>query len=321
MTPHQEHRADVVIRPVREADLPAADHVMRVAFGTFLGVPEPSGFFGDAAWVSNRWRADPGAAWAAELEGEIVGSCFLTRWGSFAFMGPLTIRPDVWDRGIGGRLMEPIMGLLSQGRIRLAGLFTFPHSPKHIGMYMKFGFWPRYLTAIMGKPVEPARSSLPGSRYSGLSASEKTACLQACRNVGDSLFEGLDPTPEVRAIEAQGLGDTVLIRDGSELVGFAACHQGARTEAGSGVCYVKFAGVRPEKQADRYFDELLMACESFAASKGASRLVAGVNTARHEAYTSMIQHGFQTEILGVAMHRPNEPGFSRAGVYVLDDWR
>ncbi len=294
---------------------------MRVAFGTLLGVPEPAGFFGDAAWVGNRWRADPGAAWAAELDGDVVGSSFLTRWGSFAFVGPVTVRPDVWGRGIGGRLMEPPVNLLSQGGIRLAGLFTGPQSPKHIGMYQKFGFWPRYLTAIMSKLVEPARPSLPTSHYSELSENERTACLQACRAIGDSLFEGLDPTPEVRAIAAQDLGDTVLVRDGSELVGFATCHQGSGTEAGSGVCYVKFAAVRPARQAERYFHELLTACESFAVSKGAARLVAGVNTARHEAYTSMLQRGFRTDILGVAMHRPNEPGFSHAGLYVLDDWR
>jgi predicted N-acetyltransferase YhbS len=321
MTAWREYENDIVIRPLREADLPAADHIMRVAFGTLKGVPEPAGFFGDASWVPNRWRADSNGAWAAERNGEVVGSVFLTRWGSFAFLGPLTVRPDLWDRGIGGRLMEPIMSLLSDAGIRLAGLFTSPHSPKHVGLYQKFGFWPRYLTAIMGKSVESARPSPYWDLYSELSEDEKTACLQAFRGLGDSLFEGLDPTPEVHAIEAQGLGETVLIRDGSDLAGFAACHQGPRTEAGSGVCYVKFAAVRPGRRAARYFDELLTACEGFAASKGASRLVAGVNMARREAYRDMLQHGFRMDILGVAMHRPNASGFSRAGVYALDDWR
>lgn len=321
MATRKERDKGVVIRPLRESDLPAADQIMRIAFGTLVGAPEPAGFFGDATWVANRWRADPNAAWAAEKDGEIAGSVFLTRWGSFAFVGPLTVRPDLWDHGVGSRLMEPVMGLLSGGDIRLAGLFTGPQSVKHIMLYQKFGFWPRYLTAVMGKPVETARASLSTRRYSDLSDNEKTACLLICRGIGDSLFAGLDPTPEIRAIQAQGLGDTILIRDGSELVGFATCHQGPQTEAGSGVCYVKFAGVQPGKQMDRYFEEILTACESFAASRGALRLVAGVNTARHEAFESMLQRGFRTEILGVAMHRPNAPGFSRPGLYVLDDWR
>lgn len=43
--------------------------------------------------------------------------------------------------------------------------------------------------------------------------------------------------------------------------------------------------------------------------------------ARHEAYRHLVGSGFRTEIQGVTMHRPNEPGYSRADAFVLDDWR
>jgi hypothetical protein len=49
----------VAIRPLLEADLGAADHVMRLAFGTFLKLPDPLQFMGDADFVRTRWRADP----------------------------------------------------------------------------------------------------------------------------------------------------------------------------------------------------------------------------------------------------------------------
>ncbi len=39
---------DISVRPLGETDLPEADHIMRLAFGTFLGLPDPSGFLGDA---------------------------------------------------------------------------------------------------------------------------------------------------------------------------------------------------------------------------------------------------------------------------------
>lgn len=317
----QAKQLDVTIRPLQKADLPAADLVMRVAFGTLIGVPEPASFFGDASWVSNRWQTDPSAGFVAEMNGEIVGSNFATHWGSFGFFGPLTIRPDVWNRGIGSKLMEPIMNRFSEWRVVLAGLFTSPNSLKHVSLYQKFGFSPRYLTAIMGKSVNSAVPTLHWGCYSNLSEDEQSTCLKASQSLTDSIFEGLDLTSEIQAIEAQSLGDTVLIWDESELVGFAACHYGPGTEAGSGSCYVKFAAVQPDKQASRYFDELLTACEGFAAEKGALRLVAGVNTSRQAAYKQMFQHGFRTDVLGVAMHMPNESGFSRRGVYVLDDWR
>src|SRR5690348_9940015 len=50
-----------------------ADRVFRVAFGTFLGVPEPRKFFGDAEFVRTRWHADNDAAFAAVREGRLVG--------------------------------------------------------------------------------------------------------------------------------------------------------------------------------------------------------------------------------------------------------
>ena len=73
------------IRLLREEDLPAADRIMRLAFGTFLGLPDPLKFMGDADYVRTRWRADPSAALAAEMSGELVGTNFATRWGSVAF--------------------------------------------------------------------------------------------------------------------------------------------------------------------------------------------------------------------------------------------
>src|ERR1700730_817163 len=65
-------RPDVSVRPLAESDLPAADEIMRVAFGTFLGVPEPRTFMGDAASVQPRWRSNPTAAFAAELDGTLA---------------------------------------------------------------------------------------------------------------------------------------------------------------------------------------------------------------------------------------------------------
>jgi hypothetical protein len=44
------------------------------------------------------------------VDGDLAGSNFAANWGSVGFFGPLTVRPDLWDHGVGQRLMEPIMG-------------------------------------------------------------------------------------------------------------------------------------------------------------------------------------------------------------------
>ena len=102
---------------------------------------------------------------------------------------------------------------------------------------------------------------------------------------------------------------------------FAACHTGAGTEAGTGAMFVKFEAVRPGVDAPTLFEQLLDACETLAAEAGAKEIIAGVNTARHETYRRMIDRGFRTFLEGVAMLRPNEPGYNRPDCFVIDDLR
>ena len=96
-----ETKNNVIVRPLEETDLPEADRILRLAFGTFLGLPDPSGFLGDADYVRTRWLADPAAAFAAEIDGELAGSNFVSNWGSVGFFGPLTVRPDLWNGASG----------------------------------------------------------------------------------------------------------------------------------------------------------------------------------------------------------------------------
>ena len=127
---------------------------------------------------------------------------------------------------------------------------------------------------------------------------------------------------EIRTVAARGLGDTILLWEtASRLAGFAICHWGPASEAGQGCCFVKFGAVRPGPSAAERFDALLDACAALARQAGMPTVLAGVNTAREEAYRQMLRRGFRTEFLGVTMHRPNELGYSRPGLYVLDDWR
>ncbi len=314
-------QAGVTIRPLREQDLPAADRIMRLAFGTFLGMPDPLKFMGDADYARTRWLADPSAAFAAELGGELVGSNFATRWGSVGFFGPLTIRPDLWDRGIAQLLLAPTMDLFDRWGVRHAGLFTFPSSAKHIGLYQKFGFWPRFLTALMEIPVGEKQKSAQWTGFSELSATEKQSSLQASRELTSSIYDGLDLEREIRAVDEQNLGDTVLTWTGDQLAGLAVCHAGRGTEAGSGKCYVKFGAVRSGPNAPREFRRLLDACQEFAATRGATSVDAGMNMARLDAYREMLEAGFRTSRQGVVMERNAEPGYNRPEVFLIDDWR
>ena len=310
-----------MIRPLRKDDIPEARRILRLAFGTYAGHPDPESRRADVDLVRPRWLTDASTAFAAEVDGKLVGSNFAVRWGSVGFFGPLTVHPDLWGQGIGQQLMQPVMECFEKWKVTHTGLFTFAESPKHIALYQKFGFWPRFLTALMTKEVQPAAKETRWSRFSKSPRTGQDSIVQACSRLTDAIYPGLDLEREIRAVQTQGVGDTVLIWKNDELTGFAVCHCGRHTEAGENKCYIKFGAVSPDSDSVQHFDQLLDACEAFADSENLEHLDAGMNLSRHEAYRRLLERGFRTERTGVAMHRPNEPGYSRPGVFVIDDLR
>lgn len=333
---------DVIVRPMLERDLDEAARIIRLAFATFLGLPpgdprRPA----DSDYARSRWTADPSSVLAAEHAGKLIGSNFATNWGSFGFFGPLTVDPEYWDRKVGQQLLAPTMEIFRRWGNRHLGLYTFAHSPKHMALYQKFGFWPRDLVSIMAREVPPTSGNCAASvrdfrhpqnagvldwsgvAYFSLVAPVRHAeLLAACRALTNEIFEGLDLTREIRAVADQKLGETILLFDNSQLAAFAVCHTGPGSEAGSGVCYVKFAAVRPGPRAASDFTRLLHAIEDFARAKSAAKITAGVNLARREAFGEMYSRGFRTSMQGVAMESGDAgSGYNRAGVYILDDWR
>lgn len=334
---------EICIRPLTDSDLRQADHIFRLAFGTFLGLSDPMTYAGDADYIKSRFHANPSAAYAAEVDGKLVGSNITTNWGSVGFFGPLTIHPEYWNQGIAQKLLEPTMKLFDKWNTKYAGLFTYANSLKHIDLYQKFNFWPYFLTVIMSKVIKHNynnKSSLKWSKFSKLFdkkeigdteqyQQEQNKFLNICRRLTDTIYNGLDLSIEILSAYKQELGDTVLLwqnhDDNNNInirpIGLAVCHVGQGSEAGSNKCYVKFGAVKPGPDAGNNFERLLEACESFAAEKEMTHLIAGINTSRYNAYRKMLFKGFHSYMTGIIMQRNNESGYNRPDVYAIDDWQ
>jgi len=313
--------SEPVVSALGDSDLPEAARIVRLAFGTFIGVPDPENFWNDRDYVYGRHRAAHVASFGAKLDGQLVGSNFATRWGSVGFFGPLTVRPELQERGVARALLARTMEQFDSWGTRHVGLFTFAQSAKHIALYQKHGFSARFLTAIMSAPVSARHGTAGWSRFSQLSEARQQEALRSCRDAAETLYPGLDLTEEIGATHAQGLGDTVLVEGAGGIAAFAVCHYGPRSEAGADNCFVKFGAVRGGASAEDDYSRLLDACEALAAAVGMPKVLAGANMARHEAYRHLVARGYRTEIQGVTMHKDNDPGYCRPGVYVLDDWR
>jgi len=305
------------VRPMTADDLSSVDRIFRLALGTFNGMENPLDFSGDAAVVRCRHLLYPGGAIVAEDQGEVVGSNFISRWGSLGLFGPLTVHPSQWNRGIGRALLDETMVRFADMGVTQRGIFTFARDTKHITLYGRYGYYPQYLHLILVRSLAGVVASRPVAVYSSLTTAEQAGILHEARSLADALLPGLDLTREIAAVAEYGWGDTVLLRDGDRLTGFAVCHAGAGTEAGSGTLYVKFGAAVDE----RSFEALISSCESLAAARGMHQLLTGVNLARERVYGALLNRGYRVLIPGVCMQAPNRAGYNRPDAYVVDDWR
>jgi len=223
------------------------------------------------------------------------------------------------------------MEMFKELKTKHIGIFTFSNSPKHVHLYQKYDFWPRFLTAVMSKPtkaeytMEDGQEMISWTKYSDMQKERPSEILDYCYSLTDSIYEGLDLKVEIQSVANQKLGDTILLTDNkrNKLLGLAVCHCGPKTEAGSNTCYVKFGSVTAseDRSESANFDELIKCCEHFAVTQGLSKLAAGVNLGNLAAYRKMISKGFRTEFQGVMMTKNNDPGYHIEDVYAIDDWR
>ncbi len=312
---------EITVRPIELRDVDAANRICNIAFGTFLNAPDPERVFGEVNYFRSRVETPNAAGFVAERDGELVASNLLVRWGSVGYFGPLSVRPDLWDAGVGKLLLAPTMDTFTKWGVTLRGLYTFAQSAKHVGLYGKHGYHPRFLTAVMGGRAQPEAAPGQWVAWSEVPVSKRAGAIAGVRKLLDTLWPGLDVTDEFGVVEERKLGDTVLLGSADAPEGVAVCHTGPGTEAGSNVCYVKFGAVARGPGAAARFDRLLSAIEALAARRGVQFVSLGVNTEREQAYKALLARGYKTRMQGVIMHAPNVPGYNAPDAFVLDDWR
>jgi GNAT superfamily N-acetyltransferase len=109
--------APAAIRPMTPEDVAAADDVARAALFTGDPPDDPEPMIRRArARIAHLQRTDPGGAWVAEADGEVVGLALaLVRegiWGLSLF----AVDPRHQGRGVGRRLLEASFGRAADAR-------------------------------------------------------------------------------------------------------------------------------------------------------------------------------------------------------------
>ena len=167
----------------------------------------------DAAGGAMLWRGE---------RGDIVAFNIAHCSGAEGWMGPLAVKPEAQGGGVGKEIVRAGVEWLKAAGCRVIGLETMPRTMDNIGFYSRLGFEPGRLTFTLTLDAMP--SERPPSLLGRLGAAEKAAAVEECRRLTGELIPGYDFTREITLTDQLALGDTVLLRDAGELVGFALCH-------------------------------------------------------------------------------------------------
>jgi GNAT superfamily N-acetyltransferase len=166
--------------------------------------------------------ADGAMVWR-DPRGEIAGFNMVHRSGVEGWMGPLAVRTEYQGTGMGKDVVERGVAWLSRGGARVIGLETMPRTMDNIGFYSRLGFAPGRLTITLTLDAVSSDRS-PPDLLGRLGVRDHEDAMRAVHGLLDRLAPGYDFTREIELTDSLSLGDTVLLHDRGELVGFALCH-------------------------------------------------------------------------------------------------
>jgi ribosomal protein S18 acetylase RimI-like enzyme len=246
---------------------------------------------------------DPDGCFVAEHDGRVVGLIFSRTWGSVGWFGTFAVLPEYQGQGIGKQLITASLDYLGRRPDRMIGLETMPQSSGNLGLYMRRGFQPRFLTIHLHKPLEPSIDdgvALP--RWSRADDETRDRWLAELREVTGSIQPGLDYSKEIISTTKHRLGDTLVLTDHGRAVG---------------ACTVVLVGIRegPEEEKvpaypvildpahanEDAFRTLLGAGEALARAQGKQKLMVPVNARHTWALEQVLRSGYRVERAMVRM--------------------
>ena len=221
----EPHHLDGPIR-VRPEDIDPLNVVFSDAFTEryrrdgMVGVRVPS--LNPSIWRYAIEDAADGAMLWRDAQGQIAAFNIAHLSGEEGWMGPLAVRPDCQGSGAGKRIVRAGVEWLEKQGARIIGLETMPRTMENIGFYSALGFLPKRLTITLTLDASPG--DRPVALLGRLSQRNRERTIEQCLSLVQSLRPEYDFTREIELTDRLSLGDTVLLRDGDDLTGFALCH-------------------------------------------------------------------------------------------------
>jgi GNAT superfamily N-acetyltransferase len=266
------------------------------------------------------WRyaledAGHGAMVWRDAEGHLVAFNVVHRSGVEGWMGPLAVRPDRQGEGLGSTMVRLGIDWLKGQGARIIGLETMPRTVENIGFYSRIGLVPGPLTVTLVHDVPRRGAPLP--ELLSTSGHQLPRRLEDCRRLTDELTPGVDFTREITLTRDLGIGDTTLLHDGGELLGFALWHS---TPLAAGRAKDEIRVLKLVARSLSAFERLLEALHGTAAAERVGRIAIRCQTEYAEAYLRLVSAGYRVHWTDLRMILRGFPQVhAREGV-VLSNW-
>jgi GNAT superfamily N-acetyltransferase len=261
------------------------------------------------------WRyaiddAGDGAMIWRDGDGQVAGFNMVHLSGQEGWMGPLAVRPDLQGRGLGSTIVRAGIRWLRQEGARVIGLETMPRTVENIGFYSRLGFVPGPLTITLVRELaDDGRRARPAGE-------DDTAIVEECRDLAERIQPGVDYSRELLITRDLSLGDTTIVRRGTQLAGFALWHSAA------------LAAGRPKDELRvlklvavdlRAFQSLCDRLEAIAEAERVRRVAIRCQTQFREAYRVLVHRGYRVHWTDLRMTLHDAPEPAGEGI-VLSNW-
>jgi GNAT superfamily N-acetyltransferase len=272
-----------------------------------VGVRVP--FLNPAVWRYAIEAAGDGAMAWRDDHGHLVAFNLAHLSGTEGWMGPLAVRPDRQNAGLGGAIVRAAIGWLREQGAATIGLETMPRTVENIGFYSRLGFVPTRLTITMVHDAD--------RRPRGATPLAGADAVAECRALAGRLRPGIDFQRELTLTHELGLGGLTVVRRETGLVGFALWHT---APLASGRPRDELRVLKLAAADDAVFIELLAELRVRAAAERVRRVSLRCQTEYTGAYRALVEAGFRVHWTDLRMVLSDSAELPVLTGVVLSNW-
>ena len=303
----------------RLEEIPALNVVFSDAFTEryrrdgMVGVRVP--YLNPAVWRYAIEDAAAGAMVWRDARGEIAAFNMVHRSGVEGWMGPLAVRTEYQGSGVGKEVVEQGIAWLKREGATVIGLETMPRTMDNIGFYSSLGFLPGRLTITL--TLDAAAADRGPELLGRLGLRDRDDAIGEARELVDRVAPGYDFTRELDLTESLALGDTVLVRQGAQIVGLALCHTAPLVE---GRTREELRVLKLALADESALDAMLRALCDFARRSGTRRVALRVQGEYPGLYRTMVGAGARVRWTDLRMALGGYEERKAGSGVVLSNW-